>query len=490
MFRSLYARLALVLAGLFLAVVCLFVVLVGFSAGMYRQELDQRLGRDLAENILAEHRVYREGGVDQAALEALFHTFMVVNPRIEVYLVAPDGEIQAFSAPPGVVKMKQVDMVPLKAFLSGEGMYPILGDDPRRPGRRNIFSVAPIRAMGHTHGFLYVVLGGERYDGILRHLEGSFVARLSAWALAAGVLFALAAGLLLFYVLTRRLRGLAAEMEAFKRSGFTEVPAPVPATAGCGDEVARLAATYHEMAERIVDQVARLRQVDALRRELVANVSHDLRTPLASLQGYLETLLLKEDDLDAEERRRYLTVAARHGERLSRLVAELFELARLDSDEARPDCEPFSLPELVQDVVQKHKLGAEEQGIRLDARLGAEPPFVDADIGMIERVLENLIQNALQYTPAGGEVTVDLVSGDGVVTVRVRDTGRGIAEADLPHVFERFYRADKDRGSAVNAGLGLAIARRILELHGSGIAVESRPGEGAVFSFDLPMASS
>src|SRR5207244_5552927 len=126
-----------------------------------------------------------------------------------------------------------------------------------------------------------------------------------------------------------------------------------------GDEVDRLAVTFNEMSSRIALQVAKLKEVDLLRRELVANVSHDLRTPLASLQGYLDTLLLKEGQLSAEEQRRFLEIASRHSERLGKLIEELFELAKLDSQVTPIRVEPFSMPELVQDVVQKFQLRAE-----------------------------------------------------------------------------------------------------------------------------------
>jgi two-component system OmpR family sensor kinase len=383
--------------------------------------------------------------------------------------------------------LERVSLGPIERFLQGRDMMPIVGDDPRHPGQRKAFSVAPVKERGQTRGYLYVILGGERHDDIAHTLRDSYIVPLSGFLLGAAVLFTLAAGLLLFYFLTRRFRTLAADMEAFKQSDFSSpVPVHEPSNAH-DDELDRLTQTFSEMAARIVEQMDQLKRTDALRREMVANVSHDLRTPLASLQGYLETLSLKEEDLSTEQRRHYLAVAAKHGERLSKLVAELFELAKLDTEDAKPHCEPFSLAELVQDVTQKFRLRADEKGITLESRYTPDLPFVKADIALIERVLENLIENALRHTPSGGTIRVGLTPEANSVTVVVSDTGHGIPKQDLPHIFDRFYRVEKARGSSLSAGLGLAIAKRILELHGEAIHVRSALNKGATFLFHLPV---
>jgi signal transduction histidine kinase len=221
----------------------------------------------------------------------------------------------------------------------------------------------------------------------------------------------------------------------------------------------------------------------------VANVSHDLRTPIASLHGYLETLLLKEGQLSREEQRTYLQIALNHSEKLAALVADLFELARLDSGEIRIHDEPFMLAELVQDVLLKFQLASQRSGVTLDADFPKDLPFVSADIKLIERVLDNLVENALRHTASGGTVKVLLRPQGEAVTVQVADTGRGIPEVDLNRIFDRFYQAHEgDRSSNDGAGLGLAIAKRILELHGITIAVDSEVGVGTTFRFALPFS--
>ena len=478
--RTLYAKLALVLLALFCVMTAAYLGLTMMTTRLYMDEATQRLNRSLAANLAREKPVVRDGRLDRRMLDQVFDALMAVNPNIEIYLLDARGGIVAFSAPPGKVKRRSVGLGPVQRFLAGDRL-PIRGDDPRDPAGRKIFSAAKL---DETH-YLYVILGGEDSDSAMAQLRRSYILQQSLAVAVAAVVFALAAALVIFAAMTRRVRRLAAAMEAFKRSDFAGQVRVPPHRPDSGDEIDRLTTTFDEMAQRIVLQVKKLTEVDLLRRELVANVSHDLRTPLASLQGYLDTLLLKEGQLTAEEQRRFLEIASRQSERLGKLVAELFELARLDSQVTPIRVEPFSMAELVQDVVQKFELRAKQGSVTLDAQLGDDLPLVMGDIALMERVLENLIENAIRYTPPGGRVRVSLAPEHGRLVVRVSDTGAGIEEASLPHIFDRFWRGDDAASRGSGAGLGLAIAKRILEMHGTTLSAESRVNVGTTFAFRL-----
>jgi len=480
--RSLYTKLAIIITALFGLVALVFVLLMSQATERYQQEVAQKLNATLAENIVDGQPLFRDGRIDHTALENLFHNLMVINPRVELYLLDADGRIIDFSAPPGKVLRKKVDLAPIRQFIRGDYTPPLRGEDPRSIERQKVFSAAPIEVDDGRTGYLYVILASEQYDSVAQMLAGSYVIKINALLSLLVVVFALLAGLLLFAVLTRRLRRLTRAVENFQNAGFTGV---LPRGRNGGDEIDRLTLSFNAMAERIARQVQRLQDIDSQRRELVANVSHDLRTPLASLQGYLETLRLKGEGLNAAKRMHYLEVAHRHCEHLGRLVEELFDLARLDANEVQPVLEPFSLPELVQDVVHKFELRARQHDVTLLARYDETLPFVVGDIALIERVMDNLLENALRHTPAGGTVTVTIQPVGEAVAVRIIDTGSGIASEDLPHIFERFYQSDKMRTRG-GAGLGLAIARRIVELHGRNIRADSAPGRGTTFAFDLP----
>ena len=241
------------------------------------------------------------------------------------------------------------------------------------------------------------------------------------------------------------------------------------------------------MAQRIVEQMRDLKRMDSLRRELLADISHDLRTPLTSMQGQLETLTLNEVTLSTDDKREYLEIAARQTRRMAKLVSKLFELARLEAHQVTPVREAFALPDVVQDVVQKFSLAASEKGVSLQTDLPEHLPLAYGDIGLIERVFDNLVENALRHTPSGGTVGVRLTPERQCITVEVSDTGTGIAPEALPWIFDRSCKGEGDRpGSPTGVGLGLAIVKNILELHGTQIQADSTVGIGTTFRFALP----
>ncbi len=498
MFHTLYGKLAAVLFGLFCLIGVVVILLTLYTTRLYFQEVNQKLNRMLAERMVSERVLMQEGQVNDEAMKDVFHQLMVINPSIELYLLDPQGAILNFSAPAGKVKRQRISLDPLERFLSGAEDFPILGDDPRDLTGKKVFSVFPIEALGGSiEGYLYIILGGEEFDSIMQMLEQSYILRLSLWIGGAILICTLLAGLLCLKLLTRKLNSLALALETFKRNEFPEKSSLLSQSisqgvaARLGDDIDVLTLTFTQMGDLIRQQVHQLKETDQLRRELIANVSHDLRTPVTSLQGYLETLVLKEGTLSPQERQRYLDIAVAQSKRLGELIGELFELAKLNSPEMTPRFELFSLGELVQDVVQKFRMSVEAKQVTLQAMLGKDLPFISADIGLIERVLENLIENALRHTPSRGRVTVMLsLRGQSIVT-QVSDTGCGIPPNALPHIFDRYYQVwKKYQKGDTGAGLGLAITKRILELHGSAIEVQSAVNQGTTFSFHLAVARS
>jgi two-component system OmpR family sensor kinase len=487
-FSSLYSRLAAVLLALFVLAGSAFVAIGLYMSGMYQEEVTQKLNSDIARHIVEQKILVGKNGIDRKSLEEVFDMLMVVNPGIEIYLLDPEGSVLAFSAEPGKIKARNVDVEPIRRFLSGNESLPILGVNPRNPGSRKIFSAARIPAKGKLEGYLYVILGGEVYDTLMQKLQGSYILRLGIWGILASLTVAVLAGLIVFGCLTRRLRRLATAMGAY-REGIPLSDLDLPSSQEArGDEIDMLVSTFREMAQRIETQVKSMKKSDSMRRELVANVSHDLRTPLATLQGYLETLIMKNEAIPPEERQEYLDTALSHCRRLGKLVSDLFDLAKLEAQDTRVRPEPFNLGELVQDVIQKFRLRAEDKKIRVITNISIGVPMVDGDIGLIERVIENLVDNALSHTPEEGTVSIVLSPAKEVVTVDISDTGPGIPGEEIPRIFERFYQLDKSRRyKAGHSGLGLAIAKQILELHGSSIQVKSRLHMGTTFSFSLPV---
>ncbi|QHJ00354.1 two-component sensor histidine kinase [Xylophilus rhododendri] len=458
------------------------------SNRMHELEVVQGLSRDLAANIALSARMTLADDPSPDRVRALFDQLMVVNPSVEVYLLDAHGRITGHAAPAGKLRRSSVDLAPVRRLLAG-GMLPILGDDPRSDTGRKVFSAAPVSMPGAPDGFLYVVLLGEAHDREAAMGNTGAVLRTALLSIALVALACLAAGLAAFSLITRPLRRLTRKVQDFDMDGApAALPAAPPAPSDSRDEIARLDAAFGLMAARMGEQWLALKQQDLERRELIANVSHDLRTPLSSLHGYLETLSHKDASLDAAERRRYLGIALEQSRNVGRLAQSLFELARLEYGFVEPEREPFLLPDLLQDVFEKFELAAASLGVALEADIAPALPAVDADLGLVERVLSNLLDNALRHVPAGGKVRISLAAQPDAagVSVTVADTGPGIPPDLRPSLFLQPFNGG---GARRGGGLGLRIVHRILALHGSGIALLDEPGWGAVFRFRLPAAA-
>lgn len=483
MLNSFYAKLSGLFLVLILSLGVILAVLGGRTAQRYADEVEQKLNRTLAEEMVPRFEPLLKDSIDHAGIQAKIKDMTGINRRIEIYLLDRKGHLKAsFAAPSAEIEQEKIDMAPIRRFMNG-GDLPILGDDPRQTNTQKPFSVAHIEIMGRKHCYLYVILGSEQYASVAGMIGDSYIIQGALMGLGLILLVVAGVGLLLFRRLTKRLRHMQDGVSAFEQGDFdTRVDVD------SNDEIGQLAKCFNSMADTLEDTMEELRQADRMRRELVANVSHDLRSPLASIQGYLETVHIKDGDLDPEERQRYVKTALRNAQRLNNLVSELFELSKLETEQVEPTIEPFPIAELAQDIVMQYEPQAEEQGIDLTVDLPERHVRVEADIGLVERALSNLIDNAIHYTPDGGAVRVRLENQRLDVCVEVTDTGPGIPEDDLPHIFERFYRVDKSRDrDKGGAGLGLAIAKTILELHGRTLEVDSTVGEGTTFRFRLPV---
>ena len=257
------------------------------------------------------------------------------------------------------------------------------------------------------------------------------------------------------------------------------------------DEVAGLAEDFNRMARALGAAAEREREMEKARRDLIAAVSHDLRTPLASTRALIEAVA---DGMaaDREAEARYLSSARRELAHLSRLVDDLFELARIDAGVLQLTMEAASLHDLISDTISSFKPQADNRGIRLVGEVSGDVDPVLVNPPRLQRVLHNLVSNALRHTPADGTVALRAISLGGEVRVEVSDTGEGIAPEDLPRVFERSFRAERSRSRRTDddpgAGLGLAIARGLVEAHGGTMDVESLPDRGSRFHFTLRRA--
>ena len=508
MMSSLRARILLLVAGAGLATaLILSLVMVNAIRNLY-SDLIYRQANDFAERVLEMHpNLLADYGHDKEGLSTMMRSYVLLAPNTGLFLLSADGEVLA-TAGEGKIHWSsyRVDMPMVRAALATDPGRPIFGDDPDMPGSRCVVAAMPLAAGDGSGGWLYVVARSADLLSQTPELVKSYALRTGA---KVGILtLALSAALTVAVIalLTRPLTRLTRQVERIQRADFAtsldENAFPVPER---DDEVGRLANSFRDAFARLKDESNRVVSTDNRRREMVASVSHDLRTPLTALTGQLETILLKRDTMAATEQTRFIESAFANAQQLKRLTDALAELARLDSPDMQIECEPIALHELCDDLAHRFRIRAEERRISLQVVYPDGLPLAMVDAGLIERALGNLIDNALRVTPDGGRIVVGIVHTTQDVTdwfrLQVSDSGPGVADAEKSRVFERFFQGSGHRGLRGSAGLGLAIVRRVAELHGgkAGItnpspdglrsAEEVVPG-GASFFIDIPMGGA
>lgn len=445
-------------------------------------ETDQIINRFLAKNLARRLQQYLKNEIDSIPLEREISEVLELNPRIEIYFTDSDGNIKIHFSNPEKIEINQIDVIAVKEFINytADKNFPIMGVDPKAENRRKVFSAADI-ILEDAPGYIYIILGSELYDNAMIGVGESYILRSTAIIFFIMIVLASGLGSGLFFNLTRRLRKMTKLVQEFEKGKYkTRIKVK------SDDEVGQLTTAFNLMALKIENSMRELNENDALRRELIANISHDLRSPLTSIQGYIETILIKDEKIDPERRQALLETVLRNVKNLNQLVSELFELSKLDAMTQKVIFEPFSIAELSQDIVLKFTPQAEKRGITLLTKIPANLPFVIGDIALMDRVLSNLIDNAIRYAHPKTRVTIYIEPIDDRINIRVSNYGDIIPKKDLLFIFDRFYRVEKSRSKdSGGSGLGLAIVKKIVEAHESEIFVSSDSQKGTEFSFNL-----
>lgn len=488
--RTLQSKIFAVVAGLVVAVGGAALYLQMRLYARYELVSTEMLNVPLAQTIAREiFKDFRADGHVPESAKPTFSRFMAINPNIEIYLLNAKGDIVAFTAPRQQIVRSKVDLGPIKTFIANDFVFPILGDNPKDLAEKKIFSAAPLNLGRDDASYIYVILGRTEFDAAARRIQEGLLLK-SALML---VMFGIVAGLIkMVYVkrnIVSRLDRLMASITSFQSRLSPDSPTPKLDDLRGGDEIDVLTRSFSKMTAHIEMLVGAIAENDRSRRELITNISHDLRTPIASVRGHLETVSMMNETLSTAGRMKHLDIAIKQTARLERLIEELFELGKLENPNPRISIEEFPIAELVQDVIQKFQVQADAKGIVLGSLLGSDMPRIRGDIALIERMLDNLLENAIRYTPTAGFIRVGIGSEEDTVAIKVVDSGPGIPTEHIAHVFDRFYRVDGGENQEQDgAGLGLAIVKRIVQLHGGSIEVESRPGQGAAFKVILPMS--
>ncbi len=469
-----------------------YIVITYYFTNKFFEETSQKLNAEVASHVINEKfqnasPFLDDGSVNKPLFGDLMHDMMAVNRGIEVYLLSLSGDVLysvVLDHSDDDKPATKIDTEPLEAFIACNGDRYILGQNPRNPAESKIFSADRFSIDGEE-GYIYVILASQRFEEVNQSILGSYFLKLGLGASLATVIFAGFIGVIVIWYLTKNLREIIDTVRRFKEG---DMAARVEDAAT--KDLSVLTETFNEMADTLVANIDELKSVEQLRRELIANVSHDLRTPLAITKGYIETLQMKKRSLSQEESDKYLNIVSNSIEKLQKLIDQLFEYSKLEAKQIELEKEPFAIADLAHDVFEKYQQMAEQKKIALNLNVEPNLPMVFADISLVERVLQNLIDNALKFTPNEGKITIEMKASDVSVIVAIKDTGAGIPETEIEEIFERYKQAKAEPKKAKEgAGLGLAIAKKIIELHDSAIQVVSKPNLGTTFQFQLPLVT-
>lgn len=483
--KSLRFRVLALVAGFSFIIALLLAAIMFASVRGYYADLTHEKANSFVERVLEMHPdLWDSYLLDPEGFGARLSTFILYSPNTGLYLLDDDGRVLASASGHAP---ERIALGLVKESLANDPDAPIVADDPERSGRFSLATARPVLRGEDQVGWLYLISRSSDLTGDTPELLKSYAVRtavtVSLMTLTIGVLLTIAT----IAVLTRPLLQLTRAVERVRNADFAEEMAGsmMPGWAR-DDEIGRLSRSFRDTFERLRVEMQRVKQIDERRREMVASVSHDLRTPLTALIGQLETIRMKRSSLSESEQAALFTRAIQNAHHLERLTDALAELARLDSPEFRAHPEPIAIGELADDVVQRFAARATDARIDLAVDYPDGLALARVDAGLIERALANLLDNALRVTPAGGRIRVRVLALEPGVRIEVTDTGPGVAPEDQPNVFERFYQTTTHRNLRGSAGLGLAIVRRVAELHAGRVGIDSRPGEGSTFYIELP----
>ena len=371
-------------------------------------------------------------------------------------------------------------------FLDQSQVLPIFAQDPRSQKATKIFSASPIYKEEKLLGYLYIIIGGQQYDDAysIFNEQNQFSNELYLFL---GTIVALLLFLLvLFYFFTRPLN----QIKKYADQIWLETPNFESKNdmnwSKDYNEIHHLGRSVNEMTRRLQNQYNQLEQIDTQRKTLLADLSHDLRTPLASLTGYLETLNI-QTTLSKEQQTQFIQVALNNATVLTGLIDQLFELAYLEGGQIKLHKESINLAELLGDIVAKFHLMANQKNITFKFDATNHNLEIFSDIGKLERIISNIVDNAIRHTPDNGEITLTISEKNKQCIIKVKDTGVGIANDELSYIFDARFQASNSKNKAnKNVGLGLAITKNLVELLEGNIKVRSELGKGTEFTFALP----
>lgn len=480
---TIFRSFAIVIFSLMTVLGLLFIIITYLATTYYHQASTQLLNKDVAAHIAQFTSPFSQRGINKQKADSVFQDAMVLSPSAEVYFLDTSGKVIAFHAEEKEILQWMVSLVPIKKYIETKGEDYIKGTDPKDPGQLKIFSASEVKEKTVTLGYIYVILGSKKSENIIDLLYGNHIISLAIKAFIAIILLSF----LVSFIYLRRMRKHFGQMigvlERFENGDYT-----ARFRLKNGDELEPVTSAFNKMADLLSATIMKLTTSEEERKTFIATISHDLRTPLAIARGYTETLILKREkgDVTPEEQDYYAGLIYTKMLQIENMVKQLFELSKMEAVEFSPNKEPFVLSEIVQETINTFQLIASEKRVELKCTQCLYHVWVNADISMMERVVQNVVDNAVKSTPEGGFAHGSMIVEEGDIIFKIENTGDA-----LPDDLVQWINHNKDESTLsakrpAKLGLGLLIVQKILLLHNSTLKTY-RSNNTNVFLFRLPI---
>ncbi|SNR15709.1 sensor histidine kinase [Tenacibaculum jejuense] len=465
----------------------IYISITFFLLDKFYSQTTQRLNADIANHLIDEKfknssPFLENGSVNIQLFDDVMHDMMAVNRAIEVYLLDENGFVLhsvVLDHANATEEIKQVDLRPIHKFINNKEEY-ILGDDPKNILEKKIFSAASFESYG-KEGYIYILLASHDFEQVCSSLFKSYFSKLTTNTIIITTLLSLIIGWLSVFLISKSLLVIIHHVNKFKNGDFkSRIPN------ASASSLSILATTFNTMADTISENIEEIKSVNDFKKELIANISHDLRTPMTVIRGYAETLTEKEIVISDDNKEEFLKIIEKSTLTLSNLVDQLYEYSNLDAKQLKLNKTVFSLNKLIHDIIRSYCVIAMRKKIKVERAYSLNEDFlVYADKVLIHRVIQNIFDNALKFTPKKGIIIFSLNVINRNTIISIKDSGPGINQDNQNFIFDRWYTAETDQNNGL--GLGLAIVKKIIELHEANIYMYSdEKNKGCEFKFTLP----
>lgn len=483
---NLFRRISILIFILITVLSLLFIEITYLTTKEFYQSTTQLTDKDVAAHIARFASPFEEKGINKTIADSVFYNAMVLNPNIEVYFLDTTGKIMYYQSPDSTIKLWEIPLSNIQKLIQSKGEDYIKGPDPKNPSEQKVFSAAEVFSSEKKLGYIYVILGSNTYTNASNMLFGSRIMNFAVIAFCIILVLSVALSILYVNRLQRSFKKIIAVLNEYMKGNLD-----VRFNMNENDEFAPITDSFNKMATLLSYNIDKLKQTEQERKNFIATISHDLRTPLSVAKGYTETALTKinKGDINKPEIDAFMQLVHKKLQQIEIMVHDLFELSRMESIHFTPNKEPFIFSEILNEIYNVSEKIATGKNIKMSCDGCEDISWINADIRMMERVVQNLFDNALKYTPAEGTIHIRLEKNQGTLILSFTNSGNALSDELINWVnITARQTTDAVIIKPANSGLGLLIVKKILELHDYSFHVQ--PENDNLISFIIQMKTT